>query len=37
VGIPVPDSDWAAVLSAIRQAGLPAEEIVDEILPRVKS
>ena len=36
-GIPVPESDWAAVLNAMQQAGLPAEEIMDEYLPRVTS
>jgi ureidoglycolate dehydrogenase (NAD+) len=36
-GIPVAESDWAAVLAAIRQAGLPDEEIVHEILARVTS
>jgi ureidoglycolate dehydrogenase (NAD+) len=36
-GIPVPDADWTAVLDAIGQAGLPAEEIVDEVRPRVRS
>ena len=36
-GIPVADADWAAVLAAIRQAGLPDQEIVDEILAEVRS
>jgi ureidoglycolate dehydrogenase (NAD+) len=33
-GIPVPDADWSAVLAAIKQAGLPAEEIAREYTGR---
>ncbi|MCC7368631.1 MAG: Ldh family oxidoreductase [Chloroflexi bacterium] len=30
-GIPVPEPDWAAVLKAVQAAGLPVDEIVDEV------
>jgi LDH2 family malate/lactate/ureidoglycolate dehydrogenase len=36
-GIPVAEADWAAVLAAIRQAGLPDGEIVDQALAGVPS
>jgi LDH2 family malate/lactate/ureidoglycolate dehydrogenase len=34
-GIPVPEADWSAVLAAIKQAGLPAEEIAKDYVSRV--